>query len=169
MKDLQIIKNENIELRLKYENQISENQYYSELIDLKEILDTYLLAHKDCRDRYNFIDKACNVTTLLLTCATSYLVTTDGVPQTDLDMYIAFGSAFFSGLTNYLNSATKAGEHKGVILMYTYLINRIIKTLNCDIPTKDTAKRYYEKYIELNTQTAKLGLIPKIRKKYNII
>ena len=53
-----------------------------------------------------------------------------GAQQTDLDMYIAFGSAFFSGLTNYLKSAEKAGEHRAIILMYTELINKIIKIRN---------------------------------------
>ena len=146
----------------------------------------------------------------MLTCATSFLVSTDGAPKTDLDMYIAFGSAFFSGLTNYLKSAEKAGEHRAIILMYTELINKIIKTIHCDCDIEDgsvvstgtgsdtgtgadtgtgpgtgtdsdnSIKRkegsikklcneYYIKYIELNTQTAKLGLIPKIRKKYSII
>ena len=169
MRDIQLIKNENVELRLKMEDKMKDNDVYGELIDLKEILDTYLLAHKDSRDFHNNIDRFCNIMTLSLTCGTSYLVTTDGSPTTDLSMYIAFGSAFFSGITNLLNSATKSGEHKGVILMYTELINKIITTINCEEPNESHYKEYYAKYIELNTQSAKLGLISNIRKKYNII
>ena len=172
MKDIQLIKNENVELRLKMDEKKKLTPVCNELIDLKETLDTYLLAHKDSRDFHNNIDRFCNIMTLSLTCATSYLVTTDGDPSTDLSMYIAFGSAFFSGLTNLLNSATKSGEHKGVILMYTELINKITTAVNCGDPTEtneELYKKYYAKYIELNTQSAKLGLISNIRKKYNII
>jgi hypothetical protein len=194
MNDIQLIKNENVDLRLKFKEKIDKIPAFDELIDLKEILDTYLLAHKDCRDKFLFKDKLCNIATLVLTCATSFLVSTDGAPKTDLDMYIAFGSAFFSGLTNYLKSAEKAGEHRAIILMYTELINKIIKTIHCDCDIEDGSvvstgsdtgsdnsierkegtiknlcNEYYIKYIELNTQTAKLGLIPKIRKKYSII
>jgi hypothetical protein len=176
MNDIQLIKNENVDLRLKFKDKIDRIPAFDELIDLKETLDTFLLAHKDCRDNFLVKDKVCNIATLVLTCATSFLVSTDGAPKTDLDMYIAFGSAFFSGLTNYLKSAEKAGEHRAIILMYTELINKIIKTIHCDSDIegdggdiKKICKDYYIKYIELNTQTAKLGLIPKIRKKYSII
>ena len=172
MKDIQLIQNENIELRLKLKDKCKENKMYIELLDLKETLDTYLLAHKNCRDRFNYIDKVCNISTLLLTCTTSYLVSSGDTTESNLDMYVAFASAFTSGITNYINAATKAGDHSGIILMYTELINKIIKTLNCpedESKIGEKCKEYYTNYIELNTQTAKIGLLAHIRRKYNII
>jgi hypothetical protein len=169
MKDIQLIKNENIELRLKLDEKGKLTAECIELIELKETLDTYLLAHKESRDYHNRIDKLCNIMTLGLTCATSYLVTAEEQPTNDIPMYIAFGSAFFSGLTNLLNPATKSGEHRGIILMYTDLINKITECVNCGTPDEPLYKKYYIEYIQLNSQSTKLGLRSSIREKYNII
>ena len=171
MKDIELIKKENTDLKKKLEVK-NPDKNYEQLLELKETLDTFLLAHKNCRSRYNMLDRVFNIGTLFLTCATSYLLTSGEGHQNKLDMILAFTSAVTSGITNYLNSGEKAGEHTGLITMYTELINKIIKTLNmCDSQTEidSLCMEYYERYIELNNETVKLGLIDSIRRRYDII
>ena len=158
---------ENIYPYLLIKNELN----YTKIEDLKNKLDTFLLAHKDCRKIFYRYDKILKISTLIFTCATSYLLGTES-EYNNLEMYFAFASAVTSGLNNYFNNETIAEKHTGIIIQYTELINNIDKLLD-NLKSQEEIDNYFNEYhdmyTKINNKTVEVGIFEYIRRKYKII
>jgi len=142
---------------------------YTKLKDLNEEIKMYISAHKDCRKLNMSYDKLLKISTLLLTCATSYLLGTES-DYYKLETYFAFSSAVTSGLNNYFDNATNGEQHTRLIIMYTELFNKIkkiIDNLNEQKEIDEKYNKYYDSFNQINIKTAEIGLFEHIRKKYD--